>query len=203
VTPAFPKDHWIDFPWETEAEGTGIEDNIRRIMQFIGEDPDREGLRETPARVAKALKFWYSGYGVKPEDVLKTFEDGAEGYDEMVVVEDIPFYSHCEHHMAPFFGTATIAYIPDGKIVGLSKLAHLLDVFARRMQVQERLANDVANSLMEHLKPLGVGVYLNARHLCMESRGIEKAGTSTTTVAVRGVFKDQAHTKAEFLAIAR
>lgn len=197
------RDSWVVFPWETADEEAGIEDNIRRIMQYIGEDPDREGLQETPARVAKAMSHWYSGYGKNPKDVMKVFKDGSEGCDEMVVVEDIPFFSNCEHHMAPFFGTATIAYIPNGKILGISKIPRLLDIFARRMQVQERLTNQVAEAMMEELSPLGVGVLINARHLCMESRGIEKSGTSTTTIALRGAFKEQASTRNEFMLIAR
>lgn len=197
-------DKWIVFPWErANDEDLGIEDNIRRIMQFIGENPDREGLLETPKRVAKAMAHWYRGYNMDPKAVMKVFEDGAEGTDEMVIVEDIPFFSHCEHHMAPFFGTATIAYIPDGRIIGISKIPRLLEIFASRMQVQERLTTQVAEALMEHLKPLGCGVFINARHLCMESRGIQKSGASTSTIALRGVFKDQLSTRNEFMAIAR
>ena len=135
--------------------------------------------------------------------MLKTFEDGAEGCDEMVVVKDIPFYTHCEHHMAPFFGTATIAYIPDGRIVGLSKLSRVLDVFARRLQVQERLTTQVADALMEHLKPRGAGVVVRARHLCMESRGVCKQGHHTRTSALRGIFKEDSAVRAEFLSLDR
>lgn len=162
----------------------------------------RPGLLETPMRVAKAWEFWTSGYGVDPAEVLKTFEDGAEGVDEMVLVKDIPFYSHCEHHMAPIFGTATIAYLPDGKIVGLSKLSRLLDVFARRLQVQERMTCQVADALMEHLKPKGAAVVVKARHLCMESRGVCQQGHHTVTSALRGVFKSEPEARAEFLQLA-
>lgn len=196
--------NWVIFPWENSVkELNGIEDNIRRIMQFIGEDPEREGLRETPERVTRALLHWFSGYNQDPAAVLKTFTDGAEGCDEMVVVEEIPFFSHCEHHMAPIFGTAAIGYIPDRRIIGLSKLPRLLEVFARRMQVQERLTNQVAEALMEHLQPRGCGVVIKARHFCMESRGIEKIGSSTVTSALRGVFKTDPSTRSEFLALAR
>lgn len=173
------------------------------LLEFIGEDPQREGLLDTPARVIKAMKHWFKGYDQDPADVLKVFQDGAEGCDEMVVIEDIPFFSHCEHHMAPIFGTATIGYIPDGKIIGLSKIPRLLEIFARRMQVQERLTNQVAEALMKHLEPLGCGVMIRARHFCMESRGIEKIGSSTITTALRGVFKEQLATRNEFLAVAR
>lgn len=193
-----PPDAWVVFPWEVSAE-SGIEDNIVRLLQFVGEDPTRGGLLETPGRVAKAWSHWCGGYQIKPEDVLKTFEDGANGVDEMITVRDIPFYSHCEHHLAPFFGTATISYIPNGKIVGLSKLSRLLDVYARRLQVQERLTNQVADALTTHLTPKGVGVMVRARHLCMESRGVAKQGHETVTTAVRGAMKENAAARAEFL----
>lgn len=162
----------------------------------------REGLQETPDRVAKAWEFWTSGYARDPAEVLKTFEDGAEGVDEMVVVKDIPFYTHCEHHMAPFFGTATIGYIPNGKVVGLSKLSRVLDIFARRLQVQERLTCQVADALMTHLQPKGAAVVLKARHMCMESRGVCQQGHHTVTSALRGAFKDEPDTRAEFLRLA-
>jgi GTP cyclohydrolase I len=195
--------NWVSFPWEqNEAEET-VDDNIVRLLQYIGESPNREGLQETPARAVKAWDFWTKGYSQKPEDVLKVFEDGADGYDGMVIVKDIPLYSKCEHHMADIFGTATIAYIPNGKIVGLSKLSRLLDVFARRLQVQERLTCQVANAIDEHLNPLGVGVVIKARHMCMESRGICQQGHQTITCALRGVLKDDPSARAEFMALAK
>lgn len=195
-------DAWVVWPWEGNGSA-GIEDHIVRLLQYIGENPDRGGLAETPKRVAKAWKEWCSGYDQDPATILKTFEDGSEGVDEMVVVKDIPFYTHCEHHMAPFFGTATIAYLPDGKIVGLSKLSRLLDIYAKRLQVQERLGCQVADAIMEHLGALGCGVVITARHLCMESRGIKKQGSETVTSALRGVFKEDPAVRAEFLALAR
>lgn len=195
-------DRWVVFPWEETAEG-GIEDNIKRLLQFIGEDPERGGLRETPRRVAKAWAHWCSGYGKNPADILKVFEDGAEKCDEMVIVKDIPIYSKCEHHLADIFGTATIAYIPNGKIVGLSKLARLADMFARRLQVQERLTNQIADALEEHLQPKGVGVIIRARHMCMESRGICQQGHHTITSALRGVLKDKPEARAEFMELAK
>lgn len=173
------------------------------LLNVIGEDPERGGLVETPARVVKAWQAWTSGYGKDPRDVLKVFEDGAENYDEMVVVRDIPFYSHCEHHLAPFFGTACIAYIPDGYVVGLSKLSRVLDIYARRLQVQERLTNQVADAINDHLAPKGVGVVIKARHLCMESRGICQQGHHTVTSALRGAVKDQPETRAEFLSLVK
>lgn len=180
----------------------GIEDNIRRLLQFVGEDPKRGGLLETPHRVAKAWGHWTSGYKKDPASILKVFEDGADGCDEMVIVKDIPFYTHCEHHLAPFFGTATVAYIPDGKIVGLSKISRIVDLFARRLQVQERLTNQIADALNTHLQPKGVGVVIRARHLCMESRGICQQGHHTITSALRGALKDKPETRAEFMALA-
>lgn len=167
-----------------------------------GDDISREGLTETPARVAKAWAHWTSGYDVDIAKLLKTFADGAEGYDGMVIVKDIPIYSKCEHHLADIFGTATIAYIPNGCVVGLSKLSRLADAFARRLQVQERLTTQIANSLVEHLQPLGVGVLIRARHMCMESRGICQQGHHTITSALRGVIRDQSDARAEFMRLA-
>lgn len=196
------RNDWVIWPWEQTAE-TGIEDHIVRLLQYVGEDPTRGGLLETPARVAKAWKEWCGGYGEDPATILKTFEDGAEGVDEMVVLKNIPFYTHCEHHMAPFFGTATIGYLPNNKIVGLSKMSRLLDIYAKRLQVQERLGCQIADAIMQHLDALGCGVVINARHLCMESRGIKKQGSETTTSALRGLFKDDAAVRSEFLQLAR
>lgn len=175
------------------------EDIIKQLLLFVGENPDRGGLKETPARVIKAWKDWTRGYKQDPADLLKTFEDGGEDYDQMITVANIPFYSHCEHHLAPFFGTATVSYIPDGKIVGLSKISRVVDAFARRLQVQERLTNQIADSIFEHLKPRGVGVFIQARHLCMESRGICQQGHHTETTALRGVYAHDSTTKSEFL----
>lgn len=191
---------WIIFPWEGGSDATaGVEDNVARLLQAFDPEPTRGGLVETPLRVAKAWKFWTSGYEQKAEDILKVFEDGAENVDQMVTVKDIPVYSHCEHHMAAIFGTATISYIPDGKIVGLSKLSRLANMFARRLQVQERLTNQIADALVEHLKPRGVGVVIRARHMCMESRGVNQQGHHTVTTALRGAIKDDAQARAEFL----
>lgn len=166
------------------------------------EDADREGLLETPARVVKAWAHWTSGYSVDIAKLLKVFKDGSENYDEMVIVKDIPIYSKCEHHLADIFGTATIAYIPDGNIVGLSKLSRLADAFSRRLQVQERLTCQIADALQLHLQPKGVGVVIKARHMCMESRGLCQQGHHTVTSALRGVIKSQPETRAEFLQIA-
>lgn len=178
--------------------GNQIESAVRSILSGVGEDVEREGLLETPARVAKAWAEWTSGYGMNASDILKTFEDGADGSDELVIVKNISFYTHCEHHMAPFFGVATVGYIPDGKIVGLSKLSRLVDMYARRLQVQERLTTQIADALYEHLNPKGVGVFIRARHMCMESRGICKTGSETETKALRGIMKIGEH-RQEFI----
>lgn len=191
-------DAWVVFPWEGSVEA-GIEENIVRLLEYVGENPNRGGLLETPHRVAKAWAHWCGGYDMDPKSILKVFEDGAEKHDQMVTVKDIPFYSHCEHHLAPFFGTVTISYIPNGKIVGLSKLSRLADMFARRLQVQERLTDQIADALMEHLGPIGVGVMIKARHMCMESRGTRQQGHHTITTALRGVMKTEHQTRSEFL----
>jgi len=179
------------------------EHHVRALLAHIGEDPDREGLRETPGRYVKALAEYTKGYSINPAELLKVFGDGAEGYDQMVVVRDIPVYSLCEHHLAPFFGTATLAYLPHGKVVGLSKLARVVDAYARRLQVQERLTTQVADLIHQELQPQGVGVVVRCRHLCMEARGIKASGTSTVTSALRGALKDKPEAREEFLRLAR
>lgn len=172
---------------------------VSLLLHCLGEDEDREGLNKTPDRVAKAWETWISGYGQSPADVLTAFSDGAENYDEMVFLGGIQLWSHCEHHLTPFFGVAHIGYIPNGRIVGLSKLPRLIEIFARRLTVQERICSQTADALMEHLHPIGAGVVLQCRHLCMESRGIQKAGTITVTSALRGCIKDHHGARAEFL----
>lgn len=179
------------------------EKDWRRFLISVGEDPDRPGLVETPARVSKAWKHWSSGYGQDPSEVMKVFEDGAEDYNELIVVRNIPVYSHCEHHLAPFFGKATIGYLPAGKIVGLSKLTRLVECFSKRLQVQERLTMQVANSLMDILEPRAVGVVIRCRHLCMESRGIKTAGEETVTSAMLGEIRSNLAMRTEFLDLAR
>jgi len=173
----------------------------RALLEMIGEDPNRQGLQETPARFVKAWKEWTEGYSVDLDALFKEFDDGAETYDQMILIDPIPFYSHCEHHLAAIFGTAHIAYIPNGKITGLSKFCRLVDAFSRRLQVQERLTTQIANFINEKLNPVGVGVVIKARHFCMESRGVRKPGSATTTVALHGVFKNDAKARAEFLGL--
>lgn len=172
---------------------------LRNFLRVIGEDPYREGLDDTPHRYVKALRFWTSGYHQKPEDVVKLFEDGANGYDELVFQGSTPLFSLCEHHLSPFFGVAHVGYIPNGKVVGLSKIARLIDVFARRLQVQERLSTQIADALQEQLNPKAVGVVLRCRHTCISGRGVQKAGSITYTAALRGLFKTDMAARAEFM----
>ncbi|HVK95574.1 MAG TPA: GTP cyclohydrolase I FolE [Noviherbaspirillum sp.] len=179
------------------------EHDWRRLLAHLGEDPTRQGLLDTPQRVEKAWQHWTSGYSQRPADILKVFEDGAEQYSELIVVRGIPVYSHCEHHLAPFFGTATVGYMPNGRIVGLSKLTRLVDCFAKRLQVQERLTIQVAEALMEYVQPAAVGVVIRCRHMCMESRGIRTQGEETVTSALLGEMRTNLGLRTEFLALAR
>lgn len=175
----------------------------RRLLRSLHEDPDRPGLHETPNRVARAWEHWTSGYAQDPAEILKVFEDGAEQYSELIVVRGIPVYSHCEHHLAPFFGTATVGYVPRGAIVGLSKLTRLVDCFAKRLQVQERLTRQIADALMTHLDPTAVGVVVRCRHLCMESRGIRAIGEETVTSAMLGELLTNLGMRTELLSLER
>ena len=179
-----------------------LESIVRRQLEMIGEDPAREGLLDTPKRVAKSLRWLTQGYRTCVEDVVGTGVFKSEGHRNMVMVRDIELYSLCEHHMLPFFGKAHVAYIPDQQIVGLSKIPRIVDVFARRLQVQERLTEQIATAIDEVLKPSGVGVVIEAYHLCMMMRGVEKQNSKTITSAVRGAFKDDAKTREEFLHLA-
>jgi GTP cyclohydrolase I len=175
-----------------------VEELIRSLLIELGEDPDRQGLLRTPRRVAESYRFLTAGYGKNAEDVL----NGAifdEPYNEMVIVKEIDFYSLCEHHLLPFWGRAHIAYIPNGKILGLSKLPRLLDVFARRLQVQERLTQQVADSIEKAIHPLGVAVVIEAFHLCIAMRGVEKQNAFATTSAMRGTFQEDRATRSEFM----
>jgi GTP cyclohydrolase IA len=179
-----------------------IQPLITTLLKELGEDPGRDGLERTPLRVAKAMRFLTSGYAKNPLELL----NGAlfdVTYDEMVIVKDIEFYSLCEHHMLPFFGRCHVAYIPDGKVIGLSKLPRIVEVFARRLQVQERLTSQVAETIEAKISPLGVAVVMEATHLCMAMRGVEKQNSVTVTSAMRGVFHGDARTRSEFLELIR
>jgi len=175
-----------------------VESHVKAILEELGEDPEREGLLKTPGRVARALRELTKGYKQDPEAII----NGAlftEDYSEMIVMKDVDFYSMCEHHMLPFFGKAHIAYLPKGKIVGISKLARLVDVFARRLQVQERMTTQIASLLMEKLTPEGVAVVVEAEHLCMRMRGVEKQNSYVVTSAMFGVFREKQETRDEFM----
>jgi GTP cyclohydrolase I len=167
------------------------------MLEHIGEDPKREGLLETPARVVKSWKALFGGYGIDPAGVFKTFSEGA--CDEMVLLRDVEFYSTFEHHIIPFHGTASIAYIPNKKVIGVSKLVRLLEVYARRLQIQERLCQQVTAALDQYLQPLGSACVLNAQHMCMTARGVQKQGSRMVTSSLTGVFKTNPQTRAEFL----
>lgn len=180
-----------------EEQQLVISGSVSVLLQAIGEDVKREGLSETPSRVAKAWAQWTAGYNEDPQAILKSFESGT--YDQMVVVRDIPVYSKCEHHLADIFGTATVAYIPNGRVVGLSKLSRLVNIFARRLQVQERMTDQVADALHQSdLKPIGVGVHMKCRHMCMESRGVCQTGQYTLTTSLRGELRE-GDPRAEFM----
>lgn len=186
---------WLVFPWEHKEDDSQetIEDNVKRLLQYFGEDVNREGLKETPKRFVK----FFNEFLNPPKWNCTTFE--GEGYDEMIVQTNIPFHSLCEHHIAPFFGTGTIAYIPDKRIVGLSKLSRTLETFSRRLQNQERITIQVAEFLWEELQPRGVAVQITAKHMCMEMRGVKKHDTHTTTTKLLGIFKEDPSARNEFL----
>ena len=179
----------------TEKE---VHEAVRKLLLWAGDDPDREGLVGTPDRVARAYKEFFAGYEQDPEEILRTTFEEVEGYDEMVLVKDIGVESHCEHHMVPIIGRAHIAYIPNNRVVGISKLARVVDIFAKRLQIQEKMTAQIANSIENVLKPKGIAVVIDASHQCMTTRGVNKPESSTVTSAMRGVFKDNPRTTKEF-----
>ncbi len=182
----------------TRAE---TESAVRTLIKWIGEDPDRDGLLDTPARVVRAFDEFFAGYQQDPVEILKrTFEE-TDGYDEMVVLRAIPFESHCEHHLAPIIGRAWVAYVPSGRVVGISKLARVVEAYAKRMQIQERMTAQIANTINDVLQPLGVGVIIKATHHCMSTRGVHKHGTDLVTSRMLGSFRENAMTRQEFLAM--
>ncbi|MEO8743558.1 MAG: GTP cyclohydrolase I FolE [Lysobacteraceae bacterium] len=183
----------------TEVSREQAEEAVRTLLRWAGEDPQREGLLDTPRRVAKAYGDWFSGYKEDPHDYLsRTFEEVC-GYDELIVLRDIEFESHCEHHMAPIIGKVHVGYLPDGKVVGISKLARAVETFARRFQVQEKMTSQIANCIDTILKPRGVGVVVVGSHECMTTRGIHKRGVSMVTSKMLGSFREDARTRSEFL----
>ena len=187
---------------EGRPERAEVEAAVRTILRWTGDDPTRDGLIETPSRVARAFEEFFSGYGQDPAEILqKTFEE-IEGYDEMIAMRAIRFESHCEHHMAPIIGQAWVAYVPNGRVVGISKLARVVEVFAKRLQIQERLTAQIANTVNEVLKPQGVGVIIKASHHCMTTRGVHKHGSDLVTSRMLGCFRDNPATRQEFLSMA-
>jgi GTP cyclohydrolase I len=198
-------------PLQREAEvraaesstGAAVEDAVRLILRHIGEDPEREGLKLTPTRVLHALEFLTRGYSEDPKVAINGAVFSEEEYQEIILCKDLDFYSLCEHHLLPFFGKAHVAYLPNRRIIGLSKLARLVEIYARRLQVQERLTTQIAHTLMEELEPLGVAVVLEAEHLCMRMRGVEKQNSYVTTSAMLGVFRTHVETRQEFMNLLR
>ncbi|WP_064713643.1 GTP cyclohydrolase I FolE [Rhizobium bangladeshense] len=187
-----------DRPSQQEAE-----EAVCVLLRWAGDDPTREGLIETPARVAKAYRELFAGYDMAPEDVLgRTFEEVA-GYDDMVLVKDIPFYSHCEHHMVPIIGKAHVAYMPDGRVLGLSKIARVVEIYGRRLQTQETMTAQVARAIDDTLQPRGVAVMIEAEHMCMAMRGVQKQGSTTLTTTFTGTFKTEAADQARFMSMVR
>jgi len=184
-------------PERSEAEAA-----VRTLIRWAGDDPEREGLAETPARVIRALEEFFAGYAEDPAAILQKSFAEIEGYDEMVVLRDIRFESHCEHHMAPIIGTASVAYVPCGRVVGISKLARVVEVYARRLQIQEKLTAQIANTIDEVLKPHGVGVIVKALHHCMATRGVHKPDTSLVTSRMLGCFRDNSQLRQQFLGMA-
>jgi GTP cyclohydrolase IA len=183
----------------TDVTPEQAEEAVRTLLRWAGEDPQREGLLDTPRRVVKAYRDWFSGYQIDPSEYLRrTFKEVA-GYDEMVVLRDIEFESHCEHHMAPIIGRAHVGYLPTNRVVGISKLARVVDAYARRFQVQEKMTSEIARCIQENLNPAGVAVVVDASHECMTTRGVHKRGVSMVTSQMLGSFRDDARTRAEFL----
>lgn len=174
-----------------------MKENIREQLQYLGENPNREGLQKTPERIIRSWNELYSGYGKDPKDILTVFN--SDGYDQIVLLKDIELFSMCEHHMLPFFGKAHVAYIPDKQVVGISKLARLVDIYARRLQIQERIGEQVVNALMEYLKPLGAACIIEAVHMCMRMRGVSKQHSTMITSSLKGVFMEDVPARGELL----
>ena len=194
--------HNLLYPFErqTECSKEDAEAAVRTLLRWIGEDPTRPGLLGTPGRVSRAYKEWFGGYGHDPIEILRTTFDETNGYDEIILLRDVGFVSHCEHHLASIVGKAHLAYLPDRRVVGISKLARIVDVFARRLQIQERMTAQIADTIQEVLEPRGVAVVIESVHHCMTTRGVNKPGSSMITSRLTGVFRDNPSIKREFLA---
>lgn len=181
-------------PTREEAEKA-----VKTLLLWLGENPEREGLKDTPKRVVKAYEELFQGYKLQPKDALNTFFHDVDGYDDPILIKDVPFFSYCEHHMLPIKGRVHIAYVPNKKIIGLSKIPRLIDVFSKRLQTQEALTAQIANSLIEHLEPRGVALYIEAEHMCMAMRGVKKEGAYTITTKFHGIYKDNEKLREQFL----
>jgi GTP cyclohydrolase I len=203
VIKSFPQrsgDKAADIKRPTQAE---VEAAVRTLILWTGDDPDREGLKDTPRRVARSYRELFSGYGQDPaEELGRTFEE-VSGYDDLVIVKDIPFHSHCEHHMVPIIGKAHVAYLPDSRVLGLSKIARVVDMYARRLQTQEAMTAQIAGVIQDVLKPRGVAVMIEAEHMCMAMRGIKKQGSTTLTSTFTGMFRDKPEEQVRFIAMVR
>lgn len=198
VAPANSPRQPVSRPNQEDAEAA-----VRVLLAYAGDDPDREGLKDTPRRVAKAYRELFAGYREEAGAILDRVFEEVEGYDDMVLVRDIPFTSHCEHHMVPFVGKAHVAYYPSEGVVGLSKLARLVDMYARRLQTQETMTAQIAEAIEQHLKPRGTAVYIEAEHMCMSMRGVRKQGATTITTRFTGLFRDDPAEQVRFLSMAR
>jgi GTP cyclohydrolase I len=193
---SFPKSDPSVRPTRQQAE-----DAVATLIRWAGDDPQREGLEETPARVVRSYEEFFAGYDQDPEEILRTTFEETEGYDEMVVLRDIAFHSHCEHHMVPIIGKAFVAYLPNKRVVGISKLARVVEAYAKRLQIQEKMTAQIANAINDVLKPKGVAVVVEAEHQCMTTRGVEKPGVTMVTSTMLGDFRENSATRREFLAI--
>ena len=198
VVTSFPLASGTDLESPARAE---VEAAFRTIIRWAGDDPTRDGLANTPARVARAFEEYFAGYAIDPATVLSTTFEETDGYDEMIVLRGIPFESHCEHHMAPIIGRAWVAYVPTGRVVGISKLARVVEAYAKRLQIQEKMTAQIANTIQDVLQPQGVGVVLKASHHCLSSRGVHKHDTDMVTSRMLGCFRDSPVTRHEFLSL--
>jgi len=196
-----PRDHREAGAMSSRPTRTQAEDAVRTLILWAGDDPDREGLVGTPDRVVRSYEEFYAGYAQDPEAILRTTFEEVEGYDEMVLLRDIPFESHCEHHMVPIIGKAHIAYLPNNRVVGISKLARIVEAYAKRLQIQEKMTAQIANAINNVLNPKGVAVVVEGVHQCMTTRGVQKPGVSMITSTMLGAFRDDASTRREFLAL--
>ncbi len=194
-----PKDHDGGGGAPVRPSRTDAETAVRTLIRWAGDDPDREGLEETPARVVRTYEEFFFGYTQDPEEILRTTFEEIEGYDELVVLKEIPFESHCEHHMVPILGKASIAYLPNNRVVGISKLVRVLEAYAKRLQIQEKMTAQIATAINEVLQPKGVAVVVEAQHQCMTTRGVQKPGVSMVTSTMLGAFRDNPSTRREFL----